>query len=330
MKRILLVPAVLLASVLSASAMSLESAAKAKFELKGYVYPVYSAIEKSTDTLTMKGVRLDLQSQVPDAPAFRWRVQVDPTRAPSLIDAYLEYGKKDLLPAVALKARGGQQKRPFSVESLMSITKIELINRSVAVNTLTPGRDVKGPGGRDLGGTAELAFSPGRKKDLLVGTVGVFNGEGGGVADKNDQKDVDGRLTFKPFEFLSLGGSYSNGTLGAANAVKDRTGAELVFQYGPFGVRGEYLYAKDAAKRSSGGYVLGSVNIWKESVQVVARYDVFDPNRLVAGDRTRVTVAGLNLFASPSTRFIVNHEFKNEQGAKVDNDQTLVAALFMF
>ena len=89
----------------------------------------------------------------------------------------------------------GQFKIPFSLENLTSTNKLELIDRSQAVEALAArGKDVIGnQNGRDIGIQVGGSLIKKRNGSLLEYRLGVFNGSGINMADTaNEAKDMAG------------------------------------------------------------------------------------------------------------------------------------------
>jgi phosphate-selective porin OprO and OprP len=178
-----------------------------------------------------------------------------------LVDAYINF---DYFPAI--KFQVGQFKEPFSLENLISDKDLPFTERSIAFS-LTPSRDV----GCMLQGSL--------LKDTVQYGMGIFNGDGVDAYRKSQKsdKEVAGRIVFKPFNFTSLalmkslqvGGSFSYHRLAPSDLNFDiktparttffsvrsrakyniienvnslrRFGFEMAYLYGPFLMMGEFI-----------------------------------------------------------------------------------------
>jgi phosphate-selective porin len=207
----------------------------------------------------------------------------------------------------ALRLRGGRFKVPVSPEWMSSPSKTDFLERSVVVDALAPDRDWG----------AELTGEVGR---VLEYQAGVFAGDGD---EKRIQADTTyaGRLVFKPWRWLEVGGSTSYGEVRAAPAGEDldptpkgfsassqtdyrffapmfvdgrrrRWDAEATLRQGPFGLRAEYL--EQTEERSGQGPTLEDLpDIRGRGYQVAATW-------LLTGERKARTIRPRNrLFHGP-------------------------------
>ena len=225
-----------------------------------------------------------LSFQVDVAPAF------DPDD--ELKDAWAE-----LRVARALRLRGGRLKVPVSPEWMSSPSKFDFLERGVVVESLAPDRDWG----------AELNGEIGRSVEYQAG---VFAGDG----DKNRIQagtTYAGRLVFKPWRWLELGGSTSYGEVAAAPAGpgldpepkgfsassqteyrffapvfvdgrRQRWDAELSMRHGPFGMRGEYLEEREE-RRGQGPSLEDLPDVRGRGFQVAATW-------LVTGEKKTRTI----------------------------------------
>ncbi len=239
---------------------------------------------------------------------------------PLLLDAVIGYK----LPNET-KLSFGQFKVPFGWENLTSNTNLDTINRSLVTESLVPGRDT-GSQGSDIGvqwnGVKPLGETGAQSLEYYLG---AFNGAGINVGDDNDRKDPAARLVwnFGPSN-AHLGASYFNGAVGANSATHSRTGAEIVYLFGPYVFKSEYIKAKDASVHKKGWYAT-AVRQWSATIQGVVRYDQIDPDTAVGNDKTGTLTLGFNKFLNKDgyTRWQVNYEARRGQGTQISYDQTL-------
>ena len=230
-------------------------------------------LRPGTDTFVLSRVRPILEGTlyqyldfkfVPDFGAGRTVIQ----------DAYF-----DIRFHPALIVQFGKSKVPFGLERLQADTDLRFVERALPTN-LVPNRDI---GVALLGNVAGGGFSY---------AVGVFNGvpDGGSIdSDRNDNKDVAGRIFLHPFSqsrfdpirgfgfgvagsygiargtlaaaelpsYVTIGQQtffqYRSGTTVAAATVADgarlRTGPQAYYYWGPFGLIGEYVISSQAVRR---------------------------------------------------------------------------------
>ena len=198
-------------------------------------------------------------------------------------------------PVDAFYIRLGQYKTPFTIESNMSPSVLEIIKGAQAVQYLAgiDGSDVCfGAGaGRDLGLEVGGEFLKIGKdnRNLIEYRVGVFSGEPSNTAETNNRKDVVASLALRPVSFLKVHGSvyFGEGTAKADSPYgtfkagetyrRDRWSAGLEMEAGPMYLRSEYMEGLDASVRSRGAYatLVGSATHF---LDIVASVDYLDRN----------------------------------------------------
>jgi phosphate-selective porin OprO/OprP len=284
-------------------------------KIAGYTqtrYQYHSNLPKNdkddASSFDIRRARLDFKGAITER--FEYRLQVDfGGTSVKLLDATAAY---TLDPA--LKITLGQFKIPFSLENLASSPKLETINRSQVVEALVArGKDVIGNhNGRDIGLQVSGAlFDIGNLK-LVEYAAGVFNGAGINAADANKNKDYTARLVVHPVPGLDIGGAYYGGyaTLNKIGRRRDRAGADLSFTLDPFTIRGEFIYGKDSVTEKTGWYAQAGVFAIPKVLQVVVKYDSYDPNIEKQDNETDVATAGVNLFITKWTFIQANYELK--------------------
>ncbi|HIZ86295.1 MAG TPA: porin [Candidatus Coprenecus stercoravium] len=198
-------------------------------------------------------------------------------------------------PVDAFYIRLGQYKTPFTIESNMSPSVLEIIKGAQAVQYLAgiDGSDVCfGAGsGRDLGLEAGGEFLKVGKdrRNLFEYRVGVFNGEPSNTAESNNRKDVVASLAIRPVSMLKLHGSVyigegtakTDSPYGSFKAGetyrRNRWSAGLELKAGPIYLRSEYMEGLDASVRSRGAYATLTGSPVK-FLDIVASVDYLDRN----------------------------------------------------
>jgi len=279
------------------------------FKLSGYTQIVATAQDEGADGFTIRRSRFTLSAEL--VKNINFKATVDVVKAPALYDAVVE-----IFVHEAASFRIGQFKVPFSLEMTTSSADIDTIDRSQAVNKLSPGLDI-GSSGRDIGAVVL------GKAAFLEYTLGVFNGAGINRADTNDSKDLAGRLIVRPLSFLALGGSFYDGSYaasaGAASVVRDRIGMDLALLRGPLMVKADFISAEDGPIMRRGWYVLAGYAFLPKILQGVLKADSYDADTSVSGDRLDCWTAGLNWFIAGRTKLMVNFALtRNESGHTVN------------
>ena len=207
----------------------------------------------------------------------------------------------------ALRLRGGRMKVPVSPEWMSSPSKTDFLERAAIVEAMAPDRDWGAELNGEIGRVAEYQ-------------AGVFAGDG----DKNRIQagtTYAGRLVFKPWRWLELGGSTSYGEVAAApvgpgldpvpkgfsassqteyrffapvfvDGRRQRWDAELTMRHGPFGMRGEFLEEREE-RRGQGPSLEDLPDVQGRGYQVAATW-------LVTGEKkTRTIRPGKRVFHGP-------------------------------
>jgi predicted porin len=121
--------------------------------------------------------------------------------------------------------------------------------------------------------------------------VGVFNGEGINVKDKNNRKDIIGGAWIMPFKGMRIG---AFGWKGYREGIGDKHRYALSAEYSrnDFTLRTEYIHSQgkgaDASKgdKADGIYALTIVPIVKNKLHVKGRYDLYRDKKDWASSKT--------------------------------------------
>jgi len=278
----------------------------APFKHTGYAQARYVIDNYGPDSFQLYRARVGLEGEV--FKDIRFKFLFEAARTPLLLDAAIEFSlvKNGFL-------RVGQFKVPFSQENLLSAALMDTINFAQVVGKLVPGRD-NSANGRDIGVIADYKF------DTFEAVVGLFNGSGINKSDVDEKKDFAGRLTWGATKNLSVGGSVYLGHTIPANATapvfqRNRFGLETAFQYSDFMVKAEYVYGQDDLKSASGWYLLGGWFAVPKKLQVVVRYDTYNKDLDLAGDRNDILLVGANWFFTPKVKLQLNCELARPEAA---------------
>jgi len=203
--------------------------------ISGYLQLGYEWSDDAS-TFFVKRARVNFQGDI--SPKIDYRLQLE-FASPKIVDIYLRYK-----PLEALNVQVGQFKVPFSIENTHYVPlKYEFIEYSMAVCRLMGFTDVCGVNatGRDLGAQLYGGLIGRDGYSILNYNVGVFNGEGINIKDKNKSKDVVVRLMVQPLRALSFAGYYYWGEVGADYARRTRYGGGVFYDDGRWIARGEFL-----------------------------------------------------------------------------------------
>ncbi|MCI1681903.1 MAG: OprO/OprP family phosphate-selective porin [Bacteroides sp.] len=248
----------------------------------------------------------------------------------SLLEVYTEY---KLLPQLTLRA--GQFKTMFSLENPLSPTVEELINCNSQAVAYLAGSNGSDPlygsnSGRDTG---LLIYGDCFNKYLHY-DFAVMNGQGINVNDKNNRKDLVGRIIVNPLKWLSVSGSFINGK-GCAIALSDanpelkigdnytrnRWAAGALIKTKPVDLRTEYLEGKDGHVKSGGYYMTACAHILPK-FDFIASYDYFNKNKDTDYKQTNY-VAGVQYWFYPRCRVQAQYTHCN---CHIGEDKNLLQA----
>lgn len=202
------------------------------------------------------------------------------------LDVRLRFAK--MFPQIAdfapnLEAVVGQQKTPVTEEGYRSSARLDLVERSQIGRTFGDRRS-----------TGLLLKDSYRYVDYYVG---VFNdGFLLNDVDNNNAKTFAGHVVVKPWPEWKLGAFGQASETGPANADQDRWGFDMQWENKRGSFKAEYLHATDGAVRSQGFYLQPGYFLIPDKLQLVARYDWFDPNNNVRGNEIQEISGALNWF----------------------------------
>ena len=159
----------------------------------------------------------------------------------------------------------GQFKTPFSREYLITLADLETVDRSLAVFSIAPKRDI--------GVMADYAF--GRTATIQAG---VFNGESYNVIANKDSTLLGvARLVVNPVAHLSLGANIAENF-----GDSTRYGGDIQYQTARVTLRGEYLGGtRDSAATGTewGGYFLAAYST-SPKLQLVGKWQDYQDQAL--------------------------------------------------
>jgi phosphate-selective porin OprO/OprP len=296
-----------------------------QIQFSGYSQIRFQSFQETgkKDGFDIRRTRLDLRGNV--TPWFSYRVQADLADKPKLIDGYGEIKLADYFSITA-----GQFKIPFSLENLASSNKLEMIDRSQVVEALVArGKDVIGnQNGRDIGIQVSGTILKLNDLPLIEYRIGVFNGSGINIADTaNGSKDIAGRLIFTPMKGFSFGGGFYNGwdkavkpDVPGKSQLRNRFGIELSYVTTRFSLKGEYISGKDGKTKRAGWYIQSGYFIIPQKLQLLGKYDVYDPNTSAPENISTNYVFGGNYNFNSWSRLQVFYTIRKEEGTAVKNN----------
>jgi hypothetical protein len=250
-----------------------------------------------------------------------------------LLDAYADWTRFE-----TASLRLGQYRIPFGIETQTSSRKLYFIDRMLLTNPDTEQASSKAVSSIKSGFIQERDLGLRISGKLLTAPIGldymvaVINGSDRNTADKNDKKDIVGRIGISPLKILTVGGSAYIGkspqTLTAAGATtfsglnvkRDRYGADLeIHPFTPMIVRAEYVTGKDDTVKFNGYYLFIAYR-FPMDVEPAVRLERLDPNKETPNNEVTRTTIGVNYYIKGDTKVQVNYEFRDDKGSsKVGN-----------
>jgi len=241
-----------------------------------------------------------------------------------VVDMYLVFKYLDWATIAA-----GQLATPISYELQTDVYSLETINYSQVV----------GIANRDRGVGINIPFKNVNAR-LAAWVLNDTGGINGAIDDIDDRSNYGAMFEMTPVEPLSFkvfanmgqvaddAGLITGSTAGNLTEMDvDAFGAGMNYTSGPVHLFGEYVQAKIkvtdevlSARLSSSKtrewFVHGSYKIPNTDLQLVARYDKYDPNTAVTNDDMKITTLGVNWDFDKDARLQIMREFN--KGA--DND----------
>ena len=304
----------------------LVSAAR-QIQISGYTQVRYQNLEEKgkKDGFDIRRARIDLNGNF--TPYLSYRLMADFAASPKLLDAYAEIKLNDYFNLTI-----GQFRVPFSLENLIPVRKLDVIDFSQIVEALVfRGKDVIGnQNGRDLGIQLGGALVKNATRNIVEYRIGVFNGSGINIQDTaNKAKDIAVRLVVNPFKGLSIGSSYYNGW---GKAIKpsssyigksqphNRFGMDISYSASRWGLRAEYIKGTDGSVDRGGWYALAEYYIIPQKLQVVCKYDTYDPDKSKSDNISTNYVGGFNYNFNQWSRIQAFYTIRQEEGPSVNNN----------
>jgi phosphate-selective porin OprO and OprP len=267
-------------------------------------------------------VRLGVNGNIPYDFSYYVVLELSPfiSTNPYLLDAFVSYSRFKWA-----KVSLGSFKTPFGLETNTACNGLMTIFRSTAtLQTVAPFRDL---GLMVMGGDAETK---------LQYQLGFMNGSGLGRLDNNNKKDMVGRIIYRPWSFLQVGGSFRFGYPSYNDNENTRTtiGGEVKIKHSNFTVMAEYIHDEGDFNRDLGGGCSGNLielgerrgglyatvaYMTKWNVEPVFRFDMFDSGNNQQYKENNMTF-GLNYFFNDWTRLQLNYLYRAEPSGEQKND----------
>ncbi len=298
-------------------------------KLFGFFQPEfdYKMTDPNVNTFKFKRARIGVTGNIPYDFSYYVVMEnskfVSSTGHPYLLDAFISY-KRFKWATVSV----GSFKQPFGQEVNTSCSGLHTITRaSVSDQLVAPQRDMG------------IMLMGGNNDTKVKYALAIMNGRGLLFEDNNAKKDIIGRLTFKPLEFLRIGGSYRYGYPVNNEDRRLSFAGELQLEYNNILFQAEYIYDEGDYYAAAGGgcgaepVPLGNkrdgayaqllyMTPW--NLQPVVKFEMFDYDKDLENTEENIITAGVNYWFNDWTRIQVNYRYRAEIGNEVKNDDILV------
>ena len=242
-----------------------------------------------------------------------------------LTDAFIAWNKYEFATVQI-----GQFKTPFGYEQLLPDTKTLTVERSLPNDLLTLGRQI----GIGVSGAAlekKISYS-----------VGFFNGNGVNNGNNdNDQFLYAGRVAAQLWthgtDKLSVGiNGLSSKDTGTFTGYRTAWGVDGQATFGRLDLSAEYLRmslnrATGADSVADGWNVMAAYYVVPKSLQILARYEVYDPNNQIYGDASDAWILGLNYYIKgDDLKLSLNYDLGNPAGPLTEQRRLLGRVQIVF
>lgn len=227
---------------------------------------------------------------------MRIRLSVDGVKDDLLKSAYLELFPRN--QSERFRFRFGQFRVPFGIEPQTSLHNLLFYDRSMLTDYAFCGLQAAPDSSNSdllydtgLGVFGYLTGKKGGEGFAIDYALGLFNGSGRNNAENDSHKTFSGRLGFRLAKWLTVGGSYYDGSTasGTEKFSRRRRGADLRLglQDG-FNILFEYIHAADNPRVGKHGndteaiYVQGNIPLSflgksLKKLALIFRYEMFNP-----------------------------------------------------
>lgn len=289
-----------------------------KIGISGFVHQRYYNLsgDNEQSVFESKRARLGAQGKINEFASIK--IVGEFAGSPKLLDGMLTLApNKNWLVTI------GQFKPAFGTDFLKSATALPFVNTSKAKSLGTD---------RDIG--ASVSYKNKMNPDVgLKISAGVFNGSGINTTDANTDKNFIGRAEIEFARMLTVAPNFIIGKTNETGAAKEDIntyGGSAAWRWKDEIAEVEYIHSKVGDIRKAGWYIWAGHSFLTNSnflpeVQVVARYEEYDTNLDVGGNKVNRITVGTNLFIDKKYTLIqLNYQINGEETASINNNEFLV------
>lgn len=257
-----------------------------------------------------------------------YRVQADFAGSNvKLIDAYARFKF-----AKELNLQVGEYKVAYSQETLDGPTSWLTIENPTVVAKLNGYSDISGisANGRDVGLRLYGSFIHKDGYSVIGYKVGIYNGQGINVKDKDKYKDIETYVTVNPLKELTLSfgnyaGRYYNGT---ESITRNRLSAGFTYKPGKLFVRSEYLHGKTGATNQQGFYATAGYRL-PYGLQPVLSYGYYQKDTELKADNQSDYTVGVNWSVNKWIRVQLDYTHTDYTNSDKKNSNLLESQLLV-
>ena len=317
-----------------------DTIAPAKIKLFGFMQPEYNYTlsDPAESTFKFRRARIGVRGRLFEDWTYYFMLETSPfiggVGSAYLMDAFVTWDKYNWARIAV-----GSYKQPFGLEVQTACNALITIDRAIVSDQLVVPQ-------RDYG----ISVWGGNVNTRLNYAVALMNGSGLNQVDNNNKKDIVGRVTYKLFDFMTIGGSYRYGFPKLNNDEDSRTtyGGEILLEFNNLHIQGEYIHDEGAydpgadtgcgseplalGEKRDGAYGM----IWydtKWNLQPVFKYEFFDQDLDLKDVPYRYSermTLGLNYYFNKAIRLQVNYQANIETVINQDNDKFLAQIQVVF
>lgn len=277
--------------------------------VSSYIQVKYNNSEASTDQFTIPRARFDLWGNIGTKSAYF--IEIDAASTQPLVYSWIEY-KLDEKNKLTM----GRMFYPFSLEYMTTPNNFETILPTSMLWAY-------------FGYSRDIGLMASGKYETFKYYGGIVNGSDYSYTDDNETKDIVGRFVYYPIKDLGIGVSYYNGRSGTLEAYKVIGGGEISYSKDSFSVKSEYYAGENNSIHSRGWYFQPSYYVLN-GVQLLIKYEDWDPDVAVANNSLYTTTYGVNWFFDTTTKLMVNYIANREETTPVVNDELLAQMQLSF
>lgn len=214
----------------------------------------------------------------------------------------------------------GQTRIPIGYEGPMSPLDVETIDKSQI--------------SRNFSDTLDLGVKAKGNWDFFEYSIGAYNGSGLNKKDTNSGMDIASWAVIKPLYkspqlgSLELGGGYDIGKNTSFN--HNTTSFYSGYKYKKYSLRGEYAFSDGyltSGTKSRGWYIHNAYSLTNK-LQLVGRFDTFDPNTKSYGNTNTEYTLGSNYLVKDNVMLMAGYVFVHNKSGNSNRIEALTQVLF--